>query len=116
MPSEVGRPIYLDQVALDFPTLKIVGGHIGYPWTEEAIAVATKHENVYIDTSAYTVRRYPGEIVEFLRGHGRGKVLFGTNYPMIMPAAALKGLDELGLDESARDAFLHGNAQRVFSL
>ena len=43
MPSEVGRPIYLDQVALDFPELSIVGGHIGYPWTEEAVAVATKH-------------------------------------------------------------------------
>ena len=43
MPSEVGRPIYLDQVALDFPELKLVGGHIGYPWTDEAIAVATKH-------------------------------------------------------------------------
>lgn len=59
MPSEVGRPIYLDQVALDFPELVIVGGHIGYPWTDEVIAVATKHRNVYIDTSAYTVRRYP---------------------------------------------------------
>ena len=52
MPSEVGRPIYLDQVALDFPDLVIVGGHIGYPWTDEAIAVATKHPNVFIDTSA----------------------------------------------------------------
>ena len=58
MPSEVGRPIYLDQVALDFPELVIVGGHIGYPWTDEAIAVATKHANVFIDTSAFTVRRY----------------------------------------------------------
>jgi predicted TIM-barrel fold metal-dependent hydrolase len=57
MPSEVGRPIYLDQVALDFPELFIVGGHIGYPWTDEAIAVATKHENVYIDTSAYIPKR-----------------------------------------------------------
>jgi len=59
MPSEVGRPIYLDQVAIDFPELTIIGGHIGYPWTDEAIAVATKHENVYIDTSAYTARRGP---------------------------------------------------------
>ena len=59
MPSEVGRPIYLDQVALDFSDLVIVGGHIGYPWTDEAIAVATKHPNVFIDTSAYTTDRYP---------------------------------------------------------
>ncbi len=116
MPSEVGRPIYLDQVALDFPELVIVGGHIGYPWTEEAIAVATKHENVYIDTSAYTVRRYPRALVDFMRGHGRSKVLFGTNYPMITPAKALEGLDELSLDDAARRLFLGGNAHRVFKL
>lgn len=116
MPSEVGRPIYLDQVALDFPELRIVAGHIGYPWTEEAIAVATKHENVFIDTSAYTVKRYPSTLVEFMRAHGRSKVLFGTNYPMITPAKALDGLDTLGLDAQTQALFLGGNAQRVFSL
>jgi predicted TIM-barrel fold metal-dependent hydrolase len=116
MSSEVGRPIYLDRVALDFPELVIVGGHIGYPWTEEAIAVTTKHENVYIDTSAYTAKRYPPVLVEFMRGHGRSKVLFGTNYPMIMPAKALEGLDALYLDDEARELFLSGNARRVFKL
>jgi predicted TIM-barrel fold metal-dependent hydrolase len=116
MPSEVGRPIYLDQVALDFPELVIVGGHIGYPWTDEAVAVATKHENVYIDTSAYVARRYPGALVEFMRGHGRSKVLFGTNYPMITPAKALEHLDALNLDDEARKLFLSGNACRVFRL
>ena len=116
MPSEVGRPIYLDQVALDFPDLVIVGGHIGYPWTDEAITVATKHENVYIDTSAYTVDRYPGALVDYLRSHGRRKVLFGSNYPMIEPAKALAGLDRLQLDEETRDGFLAGNARRVFGL
>jgi len=116
MPSEVGRPVYLDRVALDFPELKIVGGHIGYPWTDEAIALVTKHENVYIDTSAYTVRRYPPALVEFMRGHGRRKILFGTNYPMINPDKALEGLDTLGLDDEAKALFLAGNAKRVFGI
>lgn len=116
MTSEVGRPIYLDQVALDFPELTIVGGHIGYPWTDEAVAVATKHENFYIDTSAYTVRRYPPSLVQFMKSHGRRKVLFGTNYPMLMPSQALEGLDSLGLDEETRTLFLGGNANRVFNL
>ncbi|GAA0925479.1 amidohydrolase family protein [Kribbella koreensis] len=116
MPSEVGRPIYLDQVALDFPELKIVGGHLGYPWTDEAIAVATKHENVFIDTSAYTTKRYPAALVEYLRAHGRRKVLFGSNYPMISPAKALQDLASLQLDEEATDLFLGRNAQRVFGL
>ncbi|MEM7017488.1 MAG: amidohydrolase family protein [Pseudomonadota bacterium] len=116
MSSEVGRPIYLDRVALDFPDLVIVGGHIGYPWTDEAIAVATKHENVYIDTSAYTVHRYPEALTKYLKSNGQGKVLFGTNYPMIKPAKALAGLEALGLSQEARKAFLSGNAQRVFRL
>lgn len=116
MPSEVGRPIYLDQVALDFPELVIVGGHIGYPWTDEAIAVATKHENVYIDTSAYTVRRYPVQLVEFMKGHGASKVLFGTNYPMITGRKALEGLDDLGLPQLAKDQFLGLNAARIFRI
>ena len=63
-PSETGRPIpYIDEVALDFPELVIVCGHVGYPWTEEMVAVARKHENVYIDTSAYTTKRLPAELV-----------------------------------------------------
>lgn len=116
MPSEVGRPIYLDQVALDFPELTIVGGHIGYPWTDEAVAVATKHENVFIDTSAYTAQRFPAPLLDFMRGHGASKVLFGTNYPMITGEKALTGLDDLGLSDTAKARFLGLNALRVFRL
>jgi hypothetical protein len=93
MSSEFGRPIYLDRVALDFPDLVIVAGHIGYPWTDEAIAVATKHVNVCIDTSAYTARRYPSQLIEYRKKNGRNKVLFGSNYPMITAAAAAHLLD-----------------------
>jgi predicted TIM-barrel fold metal-dependent hydrolase len=115
-PSEVGRPIpYIDQVAIDFPELVIVGGHIGYPWTEEMVAVCRKHEHVYIDTSAYTVARYPPELVRYMQsGSGSRKVLFGSNWPMIAPEHALKGIDELRLRDAA--AFLDGNARRVFQI
>ena len=117
MPSEVGRPIpYIDQVAIDFPNLKMVCGHIGYPWTMEMIAVATKHKNVYIDTSAYTARRYPQELVEYLKRHGQDKVLFGTNYPMITPAKCLEHLDTLGLSPEVSRKFLSDNAAEVFRI
>ncbi len=117
-PSETGRPIpYIDQVALDFPELVIIGGHIGYPWTEEMVAVARKHENVYIDTSAYTAKRYPSELVRYMQTKGgRRKVLFGTNYPMIFHHQALEDLDSLGLDDETRELFLQGNAQRLLKL
>lgn len=117
-PSETGRPIpYIDQVALDFPELVIVCGHVGYPWTEEMVAVARKHENVYIDTSAYTIARLPEELIRFMKTRtGQRKVLFGTNYPMIGHEHALAGLDDLELSDEARRDFLRGNAERLFRL
>jgi len=116
-PSEPGRPIpYLDRVALDFPELTIVGGHIGWPWTNEMIALATKYPNVYIDTSAYTVERYPPELVAYMKGHGRSKVLFGSNYPAWPPAHCLRRLEALQLDGDIAELFLHANATRVFAL
>jgi hypothetical protein len=117
-PSEPGRPIpYIDQVAIDFPELTIVCGHIGYPWTEEMVAVARKHERVYIDTSAYTAKRYPPELIAYMRTRsGSRKVMFGSNFPMISPADALRDLDRLELDADTREAFLAGNAREVFGL
>lgn len=116
-PSEPGRPIpYLDHVALEFPELKIVAGHIGYPWTSEMISLATKYPNVYIDTSAYKSSRYPRELVDYLRGHGRKKVLFGSNYPMLTPVECLRDLSGLELADETKRMFLYENAERVFSL
>jgi hypothetical protein len=117
-PSDTGRPIpYIDQVALDFPELVIVGGHIGYPWTEEMVAVCRKHENVYIDTSAYVPKRYPAELIAYMQSStGRNKVMFGTNYPMIFHQLALDGIDDLRLDDQVRELFLAGNARRVLGV
>jgi predicted TIM-barrel fold metal-dependent hydrolase len=115
--SETGRPIpYLDDVALDFPDLVIVAGHIGYPWTEEMVSLARKYPNVHIDTSAYGVRRYPPELVRYLRGDGAAKVMFGTNWPMLTPERALDGIDELELDRETCRRFLGANARAVFGV
>jgi len=116
-PSEPGRPIpYIDVIALEFPELMILGGHIGYPWTVEMIAVATKHTNVYIDTSAYVAKRFPAELVDYMKGNGKKKVLFGTNYPMLTAARCLRDLDSLGLDDEPRRLFLRDNARRIFKI
>lgn len=115
--SETGRPIpYLENVALEFPELRIVAGHIGAPWTQEILSLATKFPNLYIDTSAYKATRYPADFVEFLRGRGARKVMFGSNFPMLSARACLEGLDALGLSPEARDLFLSGNASKVFKL
>jgi predicted TIM-barrel fold metal-dependent hydrolase len=66
-----------------FVTTKVasVEPSVGYPWTDEMIAVAWKHENVHIDTLAYLRRDYPPQLLHFLESDGRDKVLFGANCP-----------------------------------
>ena len=76
--------------------------------------VATKHRNVYIDTSSYTVDRYPPQLVVYLKHHGSQKVLFNSNYPMITLAKVLASLAWLGLDETARSWCLEDSARRVY--
>ena len=117
MRSDVGRPIpYLEDVLLDFPELVVVGGHVGFPWVNELVTLVHKFRNFYIDTSAYALHRLPPDFVAFMKTHGRGRVMFGSNWPMIAPAHCLKGLGALGLDDETRRAFLGETARTVFKL
>jgi hypothetical protein len=117
MPAETGRPVpYLDEVALDFPELRIVAGHIGHPWTDEMIGVAWKHDNVYIDTSAYLPRYYPAPLLQFMQSYGQDKVLFGSNFPQLSLERCMAQVKELGLKPEVEARFLQKNALRVFKL
>lgn len=117
MPSEPGRPIpYLDEVALTFPELRIVAGHIGYPWTDEMLGLASKHENVFIDTSAHLPRYYPTQLVQFMKTYGRSKVLFGTNFPQLSFQTCVEQAKALDLPDASARAFFTDNARRVFNL
>lgn len=113
--SETGRPIpYLEDVLLDFPELVVVAGHVGVPWIDEVITLVHKFPNFYVDTSAYAVHRLPDRLVELMKGSGRTRVMFGTNWPMLSPSRALERIDSMGLDPEGRALFLGGNAARLF--
>jgi predicted TIM-barrel fold metal-dependent hydrolase len=115
--SEPGRPIpYLDRVAVEFPELRIIGGHIGVPWLGEMLSLLMKYPNVFIDTSAYKVSRYPKELVDYMRNNPRHRILFGSNHPFWPAGECVAGLDALDLGDAATAAFLAGNANRVFKL
>lgn len=114
LPNEVGRPGYLDEVALHFPELTIIAGHAGYPWTGELISLCWKHENLYIDTSGHRPKYFPPELTRYLNSYGSRKVLFGTGYPLMDFAGPVQEVDGLGLKADAKAAFLGGNAARIW--
>ncbi|QEX20207.1 antibiotic resistance protein [Hypericibacter adhaerens] len=114
MPIDNGRPARLDRIALYFPELTIVCTHTGWPWVEEAIAIASKHPNVYLGTSAYAPKYWKPEMVKFINSWGQDKVLWGSDFPLIKHPEALKQVEELGLREGAKEKLLWKNAEKVF--
>jgi len=117
MPGEVGRPMHLDEIALYFPDLKIVCAHTGWPWVEEAIAIASKHPNVYLGTSAYAPKYWQPQMLQFMDSRrGRHKMVWGTDYPLVRHEDAMAQIRQLGLRDETVRALLHENAQKAFRL
>jgi predicted TIM-barrel fold metal-dependent hydrolase len=114
MPIENGRPAKLDKIALYFPELTIVCTHTGWPWVEEAIAVASKHPNVYLGTSAYSPKVWKPEMIKFINTWGQDKVLWGSDFPLLKHPEALTQLDALELREGPKKKLLYENAMKVF--
>ncbi len=114
MPSECGQPISIDRAALYFPRTRFVLSHTGWPWVDEAVAMALKFPNVYLGTGAYPPRHWQQALLAFLRGPGKRKVVFGTNFPTVGHRHALPQLDELGLDPAVAAALLGETARTVF--
>jgi uncharacterized protein len=115
--SETGRLIpYLEEVLLDFPELVVVAGHVGFPWLDELVTLTVKFHNFHVDTSAYVLHRLPPAFVAWMKGIGKSRVMFGTNWPMLSPRKCLEGLSRLGLSDEQSEMFLSGNARRVFKL
>lgn len=115
LPS-VARPILLDQVAIDFPELVLIGIHIGVPWTDEMISMCWKHPNIYTAGDAYAPSHWPPQYVHYANTYGRHKVLFGTDFPVIDPARGVREVGELGLRPESHAALMRDNALRLFKL
>lgn len=113
LPS-VARPILLDQVAIDFPELTIIGIHIGVPWADEMLAMCWKHENVFTAGDAYAPKHWPASFVHYANSYGREKVLFGTDFPVIDPSRAVREVADLGMRPEAHQLMMRENALRIF--
>jgi predicted TIM-barrel fold metal-dependent hydrolase len=112
----VGRPITLDAVACDFPELRLVGIHVGIPWTDEMIAMAWKHPNVYIGCDAHSPKYWPESFVRYVNSYGQDKVLFGTDFPILDFERTREEIEALGLKPEAKKKLLRENAVRVYKL
>jgi len=115
LPSDCGRPMLADDVAIEFPDLRINLSHTGWPWVDEWCSMLWRHPNVYGDISAYYAKSLDDRLVKFMdSSRGRDKIMFGTN------GLGLRRCKEeflsLDIGEDTKRKVLYDNAVRFLKL
>jgi uncharacterized protein len=110
------NPMHVDDVAVDFPALKIVLAHPSFPWQDEAISIALHKPQVFIDLSGWSPKYFPPQLVHHANTLLRNQVLFGTDYPFITPERWLADFDLLDIRPEVRPLILKENAIRLLGL
>jgi predicted TIM-barrel fold metal-dependent hydrolase len=123
-PMDLGRPLYLDRVCMDFPDLTVIAGLGGWPWVPELVGAARRHKNMYIDLAAHRPRNIPkpGSGWEMMLQFGntllQDRMLFASSWITLgmQPAAVVAEYDELPLRDSVREKWMGLNAMKLLDL
>jgi predicted TIM-barrel fold metal-dependent hydrolase len=109
-------PMLVDDVAVDFPDLRIILAHPSFPWQDEALAVAGHKPHVHIDLSGWSPKYFPPQLVRYANSLLQDKVLFGSDYPLITPDRWLADFAALDIKPAVRPKILKRNAARLLGL
>jgi predicted TIM-barrel fold metal-dependent hydrolase len=110
------NPIYLDDVAVDFPDMPIILAHPSFPWQEEALSVATHKPQVHIDLSGWSPKYFPPLLVQYANTLLKDKILFGSDYPVLSPERWIEEFHKLPIKPEVRPLILKENAARLLRL
>ena len=113
-PGRCQDPIYLDEVCLFFPELKLVMAHGADPWWQVAIRLMIKYPNLYLKTSAYAPKYFPPELIHFMNTRGQDKIIFASDHPVLSMERCIAEAKGLDLREGVLEKFLYTNAQKLF--
>ncbi|MFT3690997.1 amidohydrolase family protein [Paenirhodobacter sp.] len=116
MRLKYSNPMYLDDVAADFPDMQIIAAHPSFPWQEEALAVAVHKPNVWIDLSGWRPKYFPPILIQYANTLLKDRVLFGSDWPMIAPEGWLAEFADLPIRDAVRPMILKDNAARLLGL
>jgi len=119
---DFGNPMYIDEVAVDFPELKIVCVHGGWPWITQICAVAWRHKNVYIEISGVRPKyiAMPGTGYEPLLVYGnsilQNQIIWASNWPQVTPEEGIEGVKSFPLKEEVKKKWLGLNAAKLLGI
>ena len=122
-----GLPLQLEDVAMDFPDLKMIIAHLGHPWEQETVVLIRKCPNVYTDISAVHYRpwRYWQAMVTAMEYGVEDKILLGSDFPSGTIDNVINGLRRVNLPvegsnlpkipKEIQDQIIYENWKRFFT-
>jgi predicted TIM-barrel fold metal-dependent hydrolase len=116
MRLKYSNPMYIDDVAVDFPDMPIVLAHPSFPWQDEALSIATHKPNVYIDLSGWSPRYFPPILVQYANTILKHKMLFGSDWPVILPDRWIADFEKIDIKPEVRPLIMKENAARLLKL
>ncbi len=116
MRLKYSNPIHVDDVAVDFPDMKIIIAHPSWPWQDEALSVCLHKPNVYIDLSGWSPKYFPPQLVQYANSQLKKKILFGSDFPLIPPDRWIKDFKEAAFKPEVHDLILKYNAIEALGL
>ena len=127
------RPVHLDRIARKFPTLSLIGAHLGNPWYDEAGEMARMHPNVYFDLTGSTMKKKPPAFLDELLWwhkneqygmmgdkHPYEKIVFGTDVGLDLMEDVMNDyrgfMDHVDMSAEHRAAIWGGTVADIFRL
>lgn len=110
------EPIYLDDVAADFPDMKVIIAHPSWPWQEQALSIALHKENVFIDLSGWSPKYFSSELVRYANTVLKQKVLFASDFPLITPDRWISDFQTAGFRPDVQPLIMKDNAADLLHL
>jgi uncharacterized protein len=110
------EPIHLDDVAADFPDMKVVIAHPSWPWQDEALSICLHKPNVYIDLSGWSPKYFPPQLVQYANSLLKERMLFASDFPLIHPDRWLDDFQKAGFKPEVHQLLLKDNAVRLLGL
>ncbi len=111
-----GQPILFDDIAADFPQMKVVLAHPGWPWTDESLSMALHKDNVFIDLSGWSPKYFPKQLIQYANSQLSHKMLFGSDFPLIRPEAWMKTAQDVGFKPEVLEKIVKANAVKLLGL
>ncbi len=123
--AKYSQPINLEEVVQTFPQVKFILAHFAWPWVDEAVMLAVKYPNVYLDTAILysgtprnAIQKVMAEQVgvDVMERSLKNKIVFGSNYPRVDIRRSVRGIQALNISQSLKNAIFDGNARHLLKM